>query len=879
MKYFPLLLFLLFSLYGTAQNKISGHLFCEKSNDLFGIVVTMHPDSLSKKTLAYCVSDEKGDFKLSYKGEVDHQVLRFRSLAFHDTLVAIASPVKPLNIQMYLEKMDIEEVNVRGEPVVQYGDTTSFLASSFVQRKDFSIADAIKRMPGLEVTGDGEVLYQGAPIEKFYVEGLDLMGKGYGTVTKNLPHKSVSSVQVLHNHQTMKMMEDKVTTNATSLNIKLKRAVTVTGSGSVGMGYKPLSHYLNLTPMTFTKKYQMVNSFQMNNIGDRLEKQADMESAARGGTGSVSRYHSKLNIPSYAVPMISESRYLDNNDYYASANGLYNLKNGSVLKINGKFLDSEIQSEKASQTKYMLDNNPYRINESFQSTQKRRMGNLNLTLSRNLKSMYLENVLGYVQYWDKGSSTITSDSVQTLSLSTPHKSVYNLLHIAIPIGDSFLDFNSTIDLDETSESLSFEPTVFQDLLQDQSNLSVARQEVYTRSAKMSAQVKFGHKKSRMLYEGVVGASLNADWSSTDMYSHQAKIDAFGYSNDLNTKNANGYLMPRFTYEHKGIKLMFSSPIYRKWISIDDRIYEGSLDKQLWLWSPLLSSDLQLGSFTTMIASLQEQRSINSPNGLLKGNIVYSHRSMQSNQSDLYKKRSRNYRLEFKYDQPLKGYNAYIRGYYNHRFNDYISDIDQRSPGVFSSKMVAKENEPILWGGSSEFGYYWLGQQTNIAVGADFLAQTNYYLSQNELRQSDFSTATVNFQLGIGKWTGIGLDYIGKYTIGVQEMMGAKSTFRQQNHKGTVSFYPSDNQWFTGIVEYTTLDSEGHPFQQALFTDIIYTWSPKGRFRFSLNVNNLFDVKSFDTVQQSDYYTGTTSYQLRPRCFILKISASMGRSGK
>ena len=56
-------------------------------------------------------------------------------------------------------------------------------------------------MPGMEVKPDGQISFNGKAINKFYIEGMDLMGDRYALASGNLLRKRVKSVEVLRNHQ------------------------------------------------------------------------------------------------------------------------------------------------------------------------------------------------------------------------------------------------------------------------------------------------------------------------------------------------------------------------------------------------------------------------------------------------------------------------------------------------------------------------------------------------------------------------------------------------------------------------------------------------------------------------------------------------------
>jgi hypothetical protein len=51
------------------------------------------------------------------------------------------------------------------------------------------------------VLPDGKILYQGKAINKYYIEGLDLLEGKYNLANDNLPYQEVSQVQILENHQ------------------------------------------------------------------------------------------------------------------------------------------------------------------------------------------------------------------------------------------------------------------------------------------------------------------------------------------------------------------------------------------------------------------------------------------------------------------------------------------------------------------------------------------------------------------------------------------------------------------------------------------------------------------------------------------------------
>ena len=54
------------------------------------------------------------------------------------------------------------------------------------------------------------IMYNGKYIRKFYVEGMDLMGGGYGVITNNLDADKIARVEVYRNHQPIKALKTQI---------------------------------------------------------------------------------------------------------------------------------------------------------------------------------------------------------------------------------------------------------------------------------------------------------------------------------------------------------------------------------------------------------------------------------------------------------------------------------------------------------------------------------------------------------------------------------------------------------------------------------------------------------------------------------------------
>ena len=114
---------------------------------------------------------------------------------------------------------------MKAQKIYMGGDTINYNVASFLNKNDQSIAEVLKRMPGITVFNTGQIAYKGLPIKNLYIEGLDLMKGRYGIATNNVDPNSISTVQVLENHQEIKALKKLRPEERASINLKLKEGV------------------------------------------------------------------------------------------------------------------------------------------------------------------------------------------------------------------------------------------------------------------------------------------------------------------------------------------------------------------------------------------------------------------------------------------------------------------------------------------------------------------------------------------------------------------------------------------------------------------------------------------------------------------------------
>lgn len=862
-----------------SQSSFKVYLESEKKNSVEGIIGSLHADANTKKILCYGISDTNGYLELKYSGDYLGKTLIIRSLQYQDTSILLVNKHEKICIKLKDNIQILKEVKVRSTPIIEKGDTITYITAAFAQKRDFSIAEVINRMPGFELMDNGKVLYHGREIEKYYIEGADLLEDRYALANKNLPHKAVASVDVMLNHQSKKIFENRIASDQTSLNIKLKKSVAFTGRGELGTSYEPWGRYINLTPMMFTKKYQFIGSYQSNDIGSDLSDQITGLKYKNGKLEGKEKMHfTFLGLPSLYYPNIKKSRYLDNDANLITLNGLRKLNDKTELKINSGYLSDKIQELKNSETSYYFDEALYKTNERYQNYFKNRSLYADLNLKKNLASIYFNSKLGYIQFWDQSKAIIQDDSIQEIQARTPHRSLYNVFDCTLPFGKGFASFYSSIDLNESNEDLIFTPNVFNNILEYGDAVSVSKQDLKNRSLVSENHFQFSKIWHSFIVESLLGFNYEVQDLESHMYSSQGILDYDALANDIYWNKSDYVFNPCLKYETKNVKLSLDLPFNYYSFRYTDHEYQSKIRKEELLFNPRLFVKYEWNSSFDARFSLSDVKSLGNPNTMLQGNIIYDHRSMRSRVAQVDENKSRVFQLNVGYRDAINGLFMNLGVSKRIKQKDFILDQSILSAGVFQYQLMEKENDEKLNRLSGDFSIYLDKLHLNLSLKSDYSNQKSNYLLSGELEEFVLDSYQNDFKLNFDKWSFLALDYAYSLTVSKQESNGSRIHSTQQTHKARLCYYFSSKQWIEARPEYFIFSQSENKTQKVVFTDLIYSFTPKeSRFSYLLECRNIFNSKYVYSGFNSDLSSVYSEFSLRPRAFVARIRFSFGKN--
>lgn len=221
-----------------SQTIVTGKVMAVSRNSLPDITVVLM-NSVDSVIIDHCLTDEKGEYRLSSKGTTDtYLLISISSFDIKRQTKKIENRSQTVNFVAEEGSIALEEVVVKAKKMWGKKDTINYRVSVFKDKSDLVIGDVLKRMPGIDVKESGQITYKGKPINKFYIENLDMLEGRYGIATNNISASDIATVQVLENHQPIKALEKTSFSNDAAINLNKRREKRCFQyNGSVGHRY------------------------------------------------------------------------------------------------------------------------------------------------------------------------------------------------------------------------------------------------------------------------------------------------------------------------------------------------------------------------------------------------------------------------------------------------------------------------------------------------------------------------------------------------------------------------------------------------------------------------------------------------------------------
>ncbi|MGB3590825.1 MAG: Plug domain-containing protein [Nonlabens sp.] len=848
---------LFFSIYCNSQ-QLKGVVTDSLEQPIFNTTITVK-DVISKKLLYYTISDTLGKFHFKYidfsKGKME---LDFRHPSYNSKSVLLDNNLSDLYVKLSLRINNLKEILIKEPDILYRRDTLSYSVSSFKDLNDRSIADVIKNMPGLEVTNSGAILYQGRPIEKFYIEGLNLLDGKYSLASSNINANDVSKVEVLENHEPKAILDSISTTTRTSINIKLKNGSVRTGLGELGSGYEPLLYNVNATPLFLKARQQHIFSYQSNNISTNLEdliKDFSIEATIKRLQENVSGLF-LLNNFNITVP-IRDLYFRDNNDHLFTVNSLFAVKEGLQLKYKISYLNQQTEQLSSFLNKIITPETNVSFLEEKKIKVSKNLLNTDFTLENNSKELYLKNELSFNFLDLKADGDLSNSNFNFINSKTDQRyyEIKNRFETIIKINDFLVDCETNldyIDLSEYSKSISTSNAELFPVSQifDRSHLSLS--------------ASAGTKKVIGFFTPDVQIAFR--YNANDVRS-LGTSGLFSSNNDYDFIESSYIIDPGIDYQKKKLSISIRTPISVKSFNLDNASVGLIGKSNFLLFQPSMQFRNKFSDQIDLLFNSSYSDNFNNYSDMFINPVFTTFRTSVSNIPIINRTTTFSNGLFFRFKNLLRNYFFNTSIDYERSTSNITRINTINNNGVVEITYLPIGNRSNSFSWNMKFDKV-IPQIATTSKSTISVGSSNSEVFINE-QFTDIKTTTVNAsQEFISDITPYILLY-NKLTYDNSRinLLNSRISFMGLSIFNEITFDISKKLQIIGSQNFYSFKNNSSSFK-VNFLNVSLERKLKNNRAINVSVNNLLNEDRFERISLSNNSIATSSYNLRPRQILI-----------
>lgn len=796
------------------------------------------------KATAFASSNASGSFKIKLSDTTDS--ISFRSMGY-ETLKLPRNYDFSKGVEMLPKATQLKDVIVQAPDIYAKGDTLVFNVARYANATDNAIIDVIKRLPGIKVEEDGTIMYQGKPINKFYIDGDDFLDGQYGLATNNISHKDVKSVEVMENHQPVKALEGIDFPEEAGINIKLNEGAKGKwiGVAKGGTGVQPWLYDGSLYAMRLAPKVQNILTFRAGNTGWNPEEQImEHDFSDMSFTGySESLWQEYIAADIINAPL-NEKRTRDNLSWLA--NSITAWKSGDTsMRFKLNYVGDRLDYNSRLRTDYFSQSIPEFIQNNSLRTQSHDVS-AQFNMQINKRGYFLKDKFTVEGVWENSRSAITGSFELDQRIRRRNLSVNNDLKLVKRNDKKLFELTSRNSFSHRPDRL---------FVVGEEN---ATQNVGTTDFRSTTETRWG--KLNRFWKFYINGGVDLNYHGLDLYLFG--MGDFDNSRIFNTFLSNIYATPQLDYERNG--WLLSTKIQAKWLhnSIDNRHDYINLFPRVYIRKKTSAKSEISASISYLLNSPQAYMNIDVP-------VMSDYRNIFiANDIDKY---SQNIAAtaSYRYRNPLTSFFANASLTYNYRRSSFMSNqlfIDDFIVSTYADKLSGNHFWSITGGLSKGLCH------SRMVIGMDVNASTSSASSMRDNIVEDYSQQTLSikpyFKGSLCKW--LSVNYDANYGFSQLKIGKTSNSTHSFNQKFYTTLIPHDRWQFTlGAEHFLTRFPEGNT-ENLVLLDASAVWHVSSKLRLSLTANNLLDKRHYQYVTYGTLSRSEHSFQIRPRDILASI---------
>ena len=849
------LLCLLATANAIAQTDVTGMVIDNESNEPItgaSVIVKGADDKIKK----YTTSKSDGGFTMSLPSVAGCR-LEVSMMSFAKKTIFLDSVSFPLTVRLEPGTTLLKEVTVKADRIREQGDTITYNVGSFAQQQDRSIGDVLKRMPGINVESSGKIQYQGEDINKFYIEGSDLLGGKYGIATNGISHEDVGAVEVMENHQPMQVLSGISFSDKAAINLKLKNKAKATWTfhGDAGGGYswQPEGAIWDgeLFAMAVMSNFQNITTFKTNNIGEDLSAQATDFFAARRGTD----LHRYVGVSLPGVPNLSRKRTLFNRSALVSTNSLWKLGRGE-FKTQIDYSFNRVKAEAANITTYYLNEGNRVVTEDRNGVDRSHSLSGKFIYELNQKTAFINNTLKTNIDWDDISLGVSGSLSNNQTASLPDYYAGNDFKLIKRFnGRHLITFISKNEWESLPQTLSV--SMNDEFMRQQ----VKDHAFYTNE---SAAYAFSVKGITISLEGGVKGYFRS--LNTELPDMPEEISGTT-TNVLNTNYLTVYATPKLEYWVRRVNFSLNAPISFAHYTFDKALANRS---EVY-FSPSLSMNWKPNNRFSMDMRGGIGRSPMNLNLIQPGYVMTNYRSFRRGVDDFYNSTSQNVSVNLSYKHTRRGVFANVFAMQSWSHNPYTLAQQLYGDYVVYSYTSAKSDGKMLMA-SGNIGKTLDFMRGSANINGSFSRNESYLISENNSVNSVGTSWSAGAKINGALFRWLSFDYRFDFSSSRLAMNGSNASWLGSMENEFLLNIMSHKKWEWHISgEHYRNELSNDNFKNVFLLDTKLIFKLSKRLELSSSLSNIFNQRTYNYITYNQLTSFESQRWLRGRELLISIS--------
>jgi hypothetical protein len=861
-----------------AQGRITGKVINKEKEPIENaniVIFNFKTDNI----ISFSISNKNGEYSIIYPNELKDSIkielscLGYKNLIYN---LKVDSNYK-LNCILEYSETSLPDVRVitKSKPISAQGDTISYNTKSFSDSSDRVIIDVIKKLPGISVAQNGQILYNNKAINKFYIEGKDLLADRYNIATYNLPSSNVASVQVLQNHQPIKILENRIFSDRAAINIVLDKnsRSKLLINGHIGIGSTPFLNDNDISLLKFTKNLQFINSVKNNNIGKNLDLELIEHNQNVNNIENLSNENAQTRIDLSTPPNIEEQRYLFNNNALINSNYIFSTKSKYDIRFNIAFENDKNQNNPYSYTSIFLPKDTILIPEIHRSNSNNYKYITGFEIQKNSANYFILNSIKITGILNSEVDSIYPVSINQISRNQFLKITNNFNSIKKTNHFGMIGFRSYILYSNNPQSLTVTPGLYSNLLNKGNSYDGIIQKVNLQSLFSDNAATISFRVGKINFNNAIGIILQ-NQNQTNNLKTQIQNKVFDidekYHYDIVRDRFRIYNETRSSFFTDEYKLTFNLKNNYSIISNSDSI---NILKKLYL-EPEARFQLNINNYWNLNFSATENKYlINDRN---PSYILENYRNIVSNDVPIREIKNKYISIQIDYKNLIHAL------FLNFNIDKGLSSRNLIIENIYDSFLTKKN--AILKDNNSNYTYYKISiSKYNNEIKSLFNLNIGYNFSSSLIRQQGIYSSILNKILLIDAL--FNKRFKEAATINYSVNLNIDNSSSEQNktiNKLQPIYYFKQNISITNflnggfqtkinIEQYITkIQSQNR--NNFTFLDLsILKKINKSKMDLSLSLLNLLNSNSYTSYTYLNNILITSNYPLRERMVLLKFS--------